>query len=79
VSEQQITVVDARGLICPMPILRLAQAIRVRAPGEVLHLIGTDPAIHPDVRAWCEATGHALVRLGGSGASYEAWIQKAPG
>ncbi len=77
VSQQQPIEVDARGLICPLPIFRLAQAIRPLPPGAMLHLIGTDAAIHPDVQAWCEATGHALVRLGLGEGTFEAWIRKS--
>lgn len=71
--------VDARGLVCPLPILRLAQAVRPAEGGALFHLVGSDPAILPDVRAWCESTGHTLVKLGEGAGTYEAWIRKAGG
>lgn len=69
--------IDARGLACPLPIFQLAKAARTAAPGAVLHLVGSDPAIFPDVRAWCEAMGFALLRLEQpEGGRYEAWVRK---
>lgn len=53
--------VDARGLSCPMPIVRTAQAIKSLAPGAVLEVLATDPGSVKDFAAWCRATGHELV------------------
>jgi TusA-related sulfurtransferase len=53
--------VDARGLSCPMPIVRLAQAIRRLAPGAIIELLATDAGSVKDVEAWCRTTGHELV------------------
>jgi len=55
------TQVDARGLKCPMPIVRTAQGIRPLAPGEYLELLATDPGSVKDVAAWCRTTGNTLV------------------
>ena len=55
-------VVDARGLVCPAPIVRLARAARGRAPGTVLTVLATDPAAAVDVPAWARMRGHAVVR-----------------
>ena len=53
-------VVDAVGTACPLPIIELARAARALAPGRTVLLLATDPAVEPDVKAWCEATGHEL-------------------
>ena len=50
--------VDARGLRCPLPVIRLAGAARDRAPGSVLEVWATDPAAAADVPAWCRLRGH---------------------
>jgi tRNA 2-thiouridine synthesizing protein A len=55
------TVVDARGLYCPIPVLRLARAILREAPGSVVTLLATDPAAAADVEAFCKEGGHLLV------------------
>ena len=58
----EITVtVDARGLSCPMPIVRTAQAVRPLPSGSVVELLATDPGSVKDVAAWCRSTGNELV------------------
>lgn len=53
--------VDALGLACPVPIIRLAQAVRELAPGTRVTLLADDAAAVPDVAAWCRMTGHRLI------------------
>jgi len=53
--------VDARGLLCPLPILRLAKAFRSHAPGTVAILLATDPAAVEDVEVFCRERGHELL------------------
>ncbi|MGI9418195.1 MAG: sulfurtransferase TusA family protein [Geminicoccaceae bacterium] len=55
------TVLDARGLSCPLPVLRARKALRGLAPGDVLHLLATDPGTVRDVAAMCAATGDRLL------------------
>ncbi|MGL4231098.1 MAG: sulfurtransferase TusA family protein [Casimicrobium sp.] len=53
--------VDARGLNCPLPILRTKKALNEMASGEVLRVIATDPASLRDFQAFTKQTGNALV------------------
>jgi tRNA 2-thiouridine synthesizing protein A len=53
--------VDARGLACPMPIVRTAQAIAGLSSGALLEVLATDPGSTKDFVAWSRATGHELV------------------
>ena len=53
--------VDARGLRCPIPVIRLGAAIRDLAPGSLVRLLATDPAARSDVAAFCRMRGHELV------------------
>ncbi len=53
--------VDARGLSCPMPIVKVAQAMKQLAVGEMLELLATDPGSVRDVEAWARTTGHQLL------------------
>ena len=55
------TRVDARGLSCPLPIVRTAQAARALQPGDVLEVLATDPGSVKDFVAWTRTTGHALI------------------
>lgn len=52
--------VDARGLRCPLPVIRLAAAARDAAPGTVITVLATDPAARHDVAAWCRMRGQQL-------------------
>ena len=53
--------IDARGLLCPLPVLKLARALR-RAPADtVAVLLATDPAAVADVDAFCREGGHTLL------------------
>lgn len=70
------TRVDARGLSCPMPIVRTAQAIKPMASGTHLEVLATDPGSIKDFAAWCRSTGHALVEQTSDGAVYRFVIRR---
>jgi tRNA 2-thiouridine synthesizing protein A len=53
--------IDARGLQCPMPIVKTAQAIRGLPSRTVLEILATDPGSTKDFAAWCRSTGHELL------------------
>ena len=55
------TLVDARGLRCPLPVIRLAEAAKGRPAGTELTVLSTDPAARLDVPAWCRMRGHEHV------------------
>jgi TusA-related sulfurtransferase len=50
-------VVDARGVRCPLPVIRLAQTARDAAAGVVIEVWATDPAARADIPAWCRMRG----------------------
>jgi tRNA 2-thiouridine synthesizing protein A len=52
---------DARGLNCPLPILRAKKSIQTLSPGQVLHIIATDPGSVKDFEAFCKQTGNELL------------------
>ena len=54
---------DARGLNCPLPILRCKKGMAEIGPGEVLKVMATDPGSVKDFQAFCKQTGHELVSL----------------
>ncbi len=54
-------ILDAKGLICPLPVLRARKAIKSLAPGQILEIHATDPAARLDVPHFCDATGHELI------------------
>ena len=67
---------DLKGLSCPMPIAKTAQAIRDLQPGELIESLATDPGSVPDFAAWCTSTGHQLVEQTEEGGVYRFLIRK---
>ena len=55
--------VDARGLHCPLPVIRLAEAARGAPPGARIVVLASDPAARHDIPAWCRMRDHELVEL----------------
>ncbi len=53
--------VDARGLNCPMPIVKTAIAIKSLASGDLIEVLATDPGSVKDFAAWSQLTGNELV------------------
>jgi tRNA 2-thiouridine synthesizing protein A len=53
--------VDARGMSCPMPIVKTAQAIRTIASGTLVEVLATEPGSVKDFAAWSRTTGNELV------------------
>lgn len=58
---ETITQLDARGLKCPMPIVKTAQAIKSIASGDLLEVLATDPGAKADFAAWSRTTGNEIV------------------
>ncbi len=58
---QKDATLDAKGLMCPMPIVQLARKTKELKSGQVLELLADDVGAKEDVPAWCSRTGHALV------------------
>ena len=52
---------DARGMVCPMPLLKTKQALRPLAAGECLRVMATDPGSQRDIRSFAELSGHRLL------------------
>ena len=56
-----VTVLDAKGLVCPLPVLRARKAMKSLAQGDILEIHATDPASRLDVPHFCDATGNELL------------------
>jgi len=52
---------DARGLLCPLPVLKARKRLAGLAPGQVLRMLATDPAAVIDVPHFCAESGHVLL------------------
>jgi len=67
---------DASGLRCPLPIVRLTQAIGRLEPGNEIQVLADDPAFTPDVQAWCRKTGNTLVSTSEQGKDVTVVVRK---
>jgi tRNA 2-thiouridine synthesizing protein A len=67
---------DARGLNCPMPIVKTAQAIKGLASGQTLEVLATDPGSTKDFEAWSRTTGNALVEQSVDGGVFRFVLRK---
>lgn len=54
---------DARGLACPMPLVKARQALMVVEAGATVCVLSTDPASEADFERFCEASGHGLLSV----------------
>lgn len=72
-------VIDARGLLCPLPVLRLRKLLLQRPPGARMRLWTTDAMALVDVPHFCEAGGHRLVRRREMGEGvHEFTVERGP-
>lgn len=51
---------DARGLNCPLPVLKARKAIKAVSSGDCLTVLATDPAAYIDFQHFCDSAGHEL-------------------
>lgn len=70
------TILDFKGLSCPMPIMKLAAALKKAASGDVFEVISDDAGFEPDITAWCKETGNPLNSITKSGKDITATITK---
>jgi tRNA 2-thiouridine synthesizing protein A len=68
--------VDARGLNCPMPIVKTAQAVKAMTSGQTLEVLATDPGATKDFAAWSKTTGNEMVEQTVDGGVYRFVLRK---
>lgn len=68
---------DARGLKCPMPILKARKALNGMQPGQRLEVLATDPGSVRDFEAFCRATGDVLLEHAAEGVVFRFLLEKA--
>jgi len=67
---------DARGLNCPLPILRTKKALNTMTSGQVLQVLATDPGSVRDFQAFSRQTGNALLEAGEAAGEFRFLLQK---
>ena len=71
------TVLDTKGLRCPLPVLRARKAMKSVPPGGVLEVLATDPGSVKDFQAFCRTTGDTLLAADESDGVFVFRIRKA--
>lgn len=69
--------IDAKGLSCPMPIVKTKKAMNELTPGQVLEVQATDKGSKADIKAWAESTGHQYLGTVEEGNVLKHYIRKA--
>ncbi|MBK6630203.1 MAG: sulfurtransferase TusA family protein [Betaproteobacteria bacterium] len=67
---------DAKGLNCPLPILRAKKALADMTSGQVLRIMATDPGSVKDFAAFAKQTGNELLATAEKGKEYEFFIKR---
>jgi tRNA 2-thiouridine synthesizing protein A len=69
-------VLDAKGLACPMPIVKTKKAINELNAGDVLEVHATDKGAKADLSAWAKSGGHEIVQHADEDGLLKFWIKK---
>jgi len=70
---------DCFGLMCPMPIIKTAEAIKKMKIGQVLEIVATDKGIKQDMPAWCKTTGNECLAIEDKGEEIKVYVKKNSG
>ncbi len=65
-----VLVLDLKGLVCPVPVVKVAGAIKTIEVGGIIEASATDPGILADIPAWCHGTGHELLSIERDGPAF---------
>jgi len=68
--------IDATGLQCPGPIMKIKHSIDAMEPGQQMEIQATDPGFARDIQAWCQTTGNILVEQSDSKGIFRAVVEK---
>ena len=69
--------VDARGLSCPLPLLRAKLALRDMQGGQLLYLLASDAGSQRDIARFAELAGHRLLQMREQDGEFHYWLRKA--
>ncbi|WP_428488105.1 sulfurtransferase TusA family protein [Rhodopila sp.] len=72
------TLLDVKGMNCPLPVLRANRALRTMIPGARLRVLATDRAAVGDFQAFCQETGHALLAWSEEAGIFHFVIRRRP-
>ena len=67
---------DCRGLLCPLPIIRLSKAVKTVDVGAVIEMLATDPGSVPDMEAFGKQTGHKILERSETKGTFRFLVQR---
>ena len=67
---------DAKGLLCPMPLLKAKRVIDTLEPGQILEILGSDEGSKVDLPGWCKRVGHTYLGVKEEGNYFKFYIKK---
>jgi tRNA 2-thiouridine synthesizing protein A len=70
---EEITIdmnLDLQGMLCPIPVVKLAQALKKVEVGQVIAAVATDPGVLGDIPSWCRTSGNELISLEREGKTF---------
>ena len=68
---------DARRLLCPMPVIRTQNRVVELAPGDTLEVVASDPGALYDIPAWCRINGHEVLQTAQAGGEVRITLRVA--
>jgi tRNA 2-thiouridine synthesizing protein A len=70
-------VLDLKGLVCPIPVVKIAGAIRQIEIGQVIEAEATDPGVMADIPAWCRSTANELIGIDRVGKTFVFRVRRS--
>jgi tRNA 2-thiouridine synthesizing protein A len=67
---------DLKGLMCPLPVVKMAQAIKKVEIGQVIEAEATDLGVLADILAWSKSTGNEMVKTAKEGKVIRFWVKR---
>ena len=67
---------DLKGLLCPLPVVKIGQAIKQVEVGGIIEATATDPGVLADIPAWCKSTGNEMIKFAKEGKVIRFWVRR---
>ena len=74
--NRAVVELDARRLLCPMPVIKLQDCLKKQAMGTRVEITSTDPGAMNDIPTWCRINGHDLISSSDDGLEYVFLVEK---
>jgi len=69
-------VLNLEGLLCPIPVVKMAEGIKKVEIGGIIEATATDPGVLADIPAWCKSTGNEMLNVAREGKVIRFWVRR---